>query len=65
MDSGTTTTNLLTTLGTVLDSVWDWMGDVIDLAGSQPILLIPVGIGVSGAIVGLFKRTVRVGGRRR
>lgn len=65
MDSGTTTTNLLTTLGTVLDEVWTWFGEVIDLAGSQPILLVPAGVGVAGAMIGLFKRTVRVGGRRR
>lgn len=61
----TTTSNLLTTLGTVLESVWDWFGDVIDLAGDQPIMLIPAGIGVAGALIGLFKRTVKVGGRRR
>lgn len=61
----TTTPNLLTTLGTVLDSVWDWFGDVINLAGNQPIMLIPAGIGVAGALIGLFKRTVKVGGRRR
>lgn len=61
----TTTPNLLTTLGTVLDSVWDWFGDVINLAGNQPIMLIPAGIGVAGALIGLFKRTVKVGGRKR
>lgn len=60
-----TTPNLLTTLGTVLDSVWDWFGDVINLAGNQPIMLIPAGIGVAGALIGLFKRTVKVGGRKR
>lgn len=59
------TTNLLTVLGNVLTSVWGWFGDVIDLAGSQPIMLIPAGIGVAGALIGLFKRTVRVGGRRK
>lgn len=60
-----TTTNLLTVLGNVLTSVWGWFGDVIDLAGDQPILLIPAGIGVAGALIGLFKRAVRVGGRRK
>lgn len=59
------TTNLLTTLGTVLTDVWSWFGDVIDLAGAQPVLLIPLGIGVAGSMIGLFKRAVRVGGRRR
>lgn len=60
-----TTNSLLTGLGSVLGQVWDWFGDVIDLAGEQPILLVPAGIGVAGALIGLFKRTVRVGGRRR
>ena len=60
-----TTTNLLTVLGNVLTAVWGWFGDVIDLAGDQPILLIPAGIGVAGALIGLFKRAVRVGGRRK
>ena len=60
-----TPTNLLTVLGNVLTSVWGWFGDVIDLAGDQPILLIPAGIGVAGALIGLFKRAVRVGGRRK
>lgn len=60
-----TPVNLLTTLGTVLTSVWEWFGNVITLAGNQPIMLIPAGIGVAGALIGLFKRTVRVGGRRK
>lgn len=59
------TPNLLTTLGTVLTSVWDWFGNVITLAGNQPIMLVPAGIGVAGAMIGLFKRTIKVGGRRR
>lgn len=62
---GETAPNLLTTLGTVLTEVWSWLTSVITLAGNQPILLIPCGIGVAGALVGLFKRSVKVGGRGR
>ena len=62
---GETTTNLLTTLGSVLTDIWGWLTSVITLAGNQPILLVPCGIGVAGALVGLFKRSVKVGGRGR
>ena len=59
------TPNLLTSLGSVLTEIWSWLTSVITLAGNQPILLIPCGIGVAGALVGLFKRSVKVGVRGR
>lgn len=45
-------------LGTVADFLWEQVGDVVTTITTQPLLLIPVGIFVAGAAIGLAKRFI-------
>lgn len=48
----------LTNVGTVADFLWDQIGSVVTTIVSTPLLLIPVGIFVAGAAIGLAKRFI-------
>ena len=48
----------LTNVGTVADFLWDQIGSVVTTIVSTPLLLIPVGIFVTGAAIGLAKRFI-------
>ena len=61
----TTTGTDLTGIGTVVSKVWDWFGDFVTTATDNPVILVPIGFGIAGATVGLFRRATRVGGRRK
>lgn len=37
----------------------------VGYVSNNPILLLPVGIGLVGAVAGLFRRMTRIGGRSR
>lgn len=54
----TGTTDGLTNVGTVADFLWDQIGNVVTTIVSTPLLLIPVGIFVAGAAIGLAKRFI-------
>lgn len=58
MDSGSTTTTALTTLGTAIEFVWNQFTAMAGYVTSKPILLIPVAIFAAGAAVGLVKRLI-------
>lgn len=47
---------LLTTLGSVVEQVLVWVGDVADLIVSEPILLLTTGFLVLGGAIGIFGR---------
>ena len=54
---GSTTTGL-EALGTIFTQIMTWMGDLVTTIISKPILLIPVGIFVVGAVMGLASRLI-------
>lgn len=54
-----------TGLGTALTAVWGYIGDAISFANDNPVVWAGAAFGIAGAAIGLLKRAVRVGGRRR
>lgn len=48
----------LTTLGTIFTQIMTWVGSLVSTIASQPLLLIPVGIFVVGAVIGLASRLI-------
>lgn len=48
----------LEALGTIFTQIMSWMGDLVNTIISKPILLIPVGIFVVGAVIGLASRLI-------
>jgi len=57
MMEGTISTSL-TTLGTVYTQLMSWIGTVVTTIASEPLLLLPVGIFITGAVIGLAKRFI-------
>lgn len=53
-----TGTSGLENVGTVADFLWDQIGSVVTTIVSTPLLLIPIGIFVAGAAIGLAKRFI-------
>lgn len=45
-------------LGTVVTAVMGYMGELVDIIVAEPLLLIPVGIFLVGASIGLAKRLI-------
>lgn len=45
-------------LGTVASFLWEQIGDVVTTIQATPLLLIPVGIFVAGAAIGLAQRFI-------
>ena len=48
----------LTALGTVFTQLMTWIGDICTTIATTPLLLLPVGIFVAGASIGLAKRFI-------
>lgn len=48
----------LATLGTVYTQLMTWMATIVSTISSTPLLLLPVGIFVAGAMIGLAKRFI-------
>lgn len=55
----------LTGISTVVTKVWEWFTGFVGTATDNPVILVPIGFGIAGATVGLFRRATRVGGRRK
>lgn len=53
-----TSTGGLENVGTVAEFLWGQIADVVTTIVSTPLLLIPVGIFVAGAAIGLAKRFI-------
>ena len=54
----------MTAISTIVTAAWGWFGEAFTQAATHTEMYIPVAIGIVGASIGLFKRAVRVGGRR-
>lgn len=48
----------LEALGTIFTQVMTWMTSLVSTIASSPLLLIPVGIFVVGAVIGLASRLI-------
>lgn len=48
----------LEALGTIFTQIMTWMGSLVETIVNKPILLIPVGIFVVGAVIGLASRLI-------
>lgn len=48
----------LESLQTIFTQLMTWLGDLVATIVSKPILLIPVGIFVVGAVIGLASRLI-------
>lgn len=52
------TTGAMATLGTIFTQIMTWVGDLVSTISSEPLLLLPVGIFVVGAVIGLASRLI-------
>lgn len=59
------TTTMLTTIMSYVSQFATQVGSILTDTTLQPFILIPTGIGVLGATIGLAKRVARIGGGRR
>lgn len=50
--------NVMTTLGTIFTQIMTWVGDLVTTISGEPLLLLPVGIFVVGAVIGLASRLI-------
>lgn len=48
----------IATLGQIFTQVMTWVGDLVSTIASQPLLLLPVGIFMVGAVIGLAGRLI-------
>lgn len=48
----------LETLGAIFTQIMSWVGNLVSTIASQPLLLLPVGIFVVGAVIGLASRLI-------
>lgn len=52
-------------ISTIVTAAWGWFGEAFTQAGNHTEMYIPLAIGIVGASIGLFKRAIRIGGKRR
>lgn len=45
----------LSNIGMVITSATGWMGTFLQVVVDTPVLLVPVGIGVAGGVIALYK----------
>lgn len=48
----------MTTLGSIFTQVMTWLGSLVSTIASNELLLLPVGIFVVGAVIGLASRLI-------
>lgn len=48
----------LEALGTIFTQIMTWVGNLVTTISDQPLLLLPVGIFVVGAVIGLAGRLI-------
>lgn len=51
-------------ISTIVTQAWGWFAEAFTQAQSHTEMYIPLAIGIVGASIGLFKRAIRIGGRR-
>lgn len=59
------TPTVLQTISSLVTSAFGWLGTAFTTAGTHTEMYIPLGIGIVGAAVGMFRRAIKIGGRRR
>lgn len=59
MGSETALATFLTNVGSVVTAITGFFADVLELFSNEPILLLPLGIFVIGAVIGLVSRMIR------
>lgn len=52
-------------LSTILTMAWAQLGNAVDFAEENTLILLPTGFAVVGMSIGLLKRAIHIGGRRR
>ena len=52
------TPGALETLGSIFTQIMTWVTSLVSTIASQPLLLLPVGIFVVGAVIGLASRLI-------
>ena len=58
-------TGISTAFTTVLSEIWTGIGGVVTTIKSEPLLLIPIGLMFAGACIGLAKKLMGSGRRKR
>lgn len=48
----------MTSLGTIFTQIMTWVGSLVTTISAEPLLLLPVGIFVVGAVIGLASRLI-------
>lgn len=48
----------MTSLGTLFTTITGWMSSLVTTIASEPLLLLPVGIFIVGAVIGLASRLI-------
>lgn len=51
-------TTSLTTLSQIFTQIMTWVGNLVTTIANEPLLLLPVGIFVVGAVIGLAGRLI-------
>lgn len=57
-DGTTIVANGMEALGTIFTQIMTWVGSLVTTIADQPLLLLPVGIFVVGAVIGLAGRLI-------
>lgn len=60
-----TETGIGTAFTTVLGEIWTGIGGVVTTIKTEPLLLIPIGLMFAGACIGLAKKLMGSGRRKR
>lgn len=58
MNGTTAVANGMEALGTIFTQIMTWVGSLVTTIADQPLLLLPVGIFVVGAVIGLAGRLI-------
>lgn len=59
MDGTSTLTTMITSITEVVTGMVGWVGSVADLITGTPALMLPFGVSIGGAAIGLFLMVVR------
>lgn len=60
-----TETGIGTAFTTVLSEIWSGIGGVVTTIKAEPLLLLPVGLMFAGACIGLARKLMGAGRRKR
>lgn len=52
-------------VASVAGAIWTQFGTAFTTAAEHPEMYIPIGFGIVGGAIGLFRRATKIGGRRK